>query len=254
MQHPATEHHPLVEVFRFDNQTPIRIVDQNGEPWFVAKDVCEVLGYTNPRKAVADHCKGGNETLLPSAGGMQTVRIIPERDVYRLIMRSKLPAAEKFENWVVGEVLPSIRKNGRYGADPMQLLNDPATLRTMLLEFDRKVQERDKLIADIFPKAEALDLLSRSQGTLCLTDAAKVCEVSPREFTKRLHAMNWIYKRAGGVSWIAYQDKLKAGLLEVKTVTMTLANGETMLREQTLITPKGMARLAESFNTSLAIH
>lgn len=89
---------------------------RDGEVWFVAKDVCEVLGYSNSRKAIADHCKGGNESLLPSAGGPQNMTIIPERDVYRLIMRSRLPHAEKFEDWVVGEVLPSIRKTGEYVA------------------------------------------------------------------------------------------------------------------------------------------
>lgn len=92
----------------------VRTVVKDGEPWFVAKDVAEILGYKNTSKAISDHCKGGNETLLPSAGGMQTVKIIPERDIYRLVMKSKLPSAEKFEEWVVSEVLPSIRKTGGY--------------------------------------------------------------------------------------------------------------------------------------------
>ena len=89
---------------------------RNGDPWFVAKDVAEVLGYSDTDAAVRAHCKAlkmfkaGDLPGLPSRG----LTIIPERDVYRLVMRSKLPSAERFENWVVGDVLPAIRKTGGY--------------------------------------------------------------------------------------------------------------------------------------------
>ncbi|MCD8490651.1 MAG: hypothetical protein LRY51_01410, partial [Geovibrio sp.] len=84
--------------------------DEKGEPWFVAKEVAVALGYTNPQKAIRDHCKGVNETFTPSKGGNQLTKIIPESDLYRLILRSKLPQAEAFQDWVTSEVLPSIRK------------------------------------------------------------------------------------------------------------------------------------------------
>lgn len=104
-----------MQVFCFEDAA-VRTIERNGEPWFVGKDVAEILGYKNPHKAIREHCKGVNETFTPSAGGPQTVKIIPERDLYRLIMRSKLPAAERFEEWVVAEVLPAIRKTGQYSA------------------------------------------------------------------------------------------------------------------------------------------
>lgn len=94
---------------------PVRCFQIDGEPWFVAKDVAELLGYAQTAKAIRTHCKGVSEMDTPSRGGVQTVKIIPERDVYRLIMRSKLPAAARFEDWVVGEVLPAIRRTGSYG-------------------------------------------------------------------------------------------------------------------------------------------
>lgn len=112
------------QVFQFDG-AKVRVVVKDGEPWFVAKDVAGVLGYTNPQEAVREHCKkaqlvGGERNAQPLAVGCtpfslnpQTV-IIPERDIYRLIMRSKLPSAERFEEWVVAEVLPTIRKHGVY--------------------------------------------------------------------------------------------------------------------------------------------
>ncbi|WP_438396435.1 BRO-N domain-containing protein [Caballeronia sp. DA-9] len=100
--------------FVFDGAA-VRVVVVDGEPMFVARDVAAALGYAVPDKAVRDHCKGATDSVAPTAGGSQRVKVIPERDVYRLIMRSKLPAAERFEDWVVAEVLPSVRKTGSYG-------------------------------------------------------------------------------------------------------------------------------------------
>ena len=103
-----------LNVFAFDSQA-VRVVTVDGEPWFVGKDVACVLGYTNHNKALGDHCKGVTKRYpLQTPGGLQEVRIISEPDMLRLIVGSKLPAAERFERWVFEEVLPSIRKTGRY--------------------------------------------------------------------------------------------------------------------------------------------
>ncbi|MGN7614133.1 BRO family protein [Magnetococcales bacterium HHB-1] len=103
----------MIIPFEFESNQVRVVTDEQGEPWFVAKDVAEVLGYSKPENAVSRHCK--SPTTTPKQGG-GVLNIIPERDVYRLIFRSKLPQAEQFENWVVGEVLPSIRKTGHYQA------------------------------------------------------------------------------------------------------------------------------------------
>ena len=101
-------------VFNFDSHE-VRIVTLDGEPWFVGKDVAEVLGYTNSNKAMSDHCKGVTKRYpLPTPGGMQETRIISEPDMFRLVVNSKLPEAERFERWVFEEVLPAIRKTGQY--------------------------------------------------------------------------------------------------------------------------------------------
>lgn len=108
--------------FTFDG-CPVRAVSIDGEPWFVAKDVAELLGYANPSRSVENHCKAlkkFNTTELVGLGfaapPLSGLILIPERDLYRPIMQSKLPAAERFEEWVVGEVIPSIRKTGTYRA------------------------------------------------------------------------------------------------------------------------------------------
>ena len=85
-----------------------------GEPWFVAADVCRALGYARPNDAIAAHCRATVKRSTPISGKMQEINFISEGDVYRLITHSKLPAAEKFESWVFDEVIPSIRKTGGY--------------------------------------------------------------------------------------------------------------------------------------------
>ena len=99
--------------FDFDGAAIRVITDKLGDPWFVARDVADALGYSKPENAVARHCK--DATTTPKQGG-GFMTIIPERDLYRLVMKSKLPAAERFEEWVVGQVLPSIRKTGTFSA------------------------------------------------------------------------------------------------------------------------------------------
>lgn len=100
-----------------DKAAEVRVVIREGEPWFVAKDVADALGYAKPRDAIASHCKGAAFHGVLTSGGQQDMQIIRERDVYALIFRSTLPAAEKFADWVFDEVLPSIRKTGSYNAD-----------------------------------------------------------------------------------------------------------------------------------------
>lgn len=101
--------------FAFDG-AQVRVMTIDGEPWFVARDVASVLGYADTDYAIRAHCKGAQTYAGDSSGQVRHFKIIPERDMYRLVMRSRLPAAERFEEWVVGEVLPSIRKTGAYVA------------------------------------------------------------------------------------------------------------------------------------------
>ena len=96
---------------------PVRVIDDgHGEPCFIAKDIAEALGYSNTSKAINAHCKAVSTCHTEMGGQVRAVQIIPERDLYRLVMKSKLPAAEQFEEWVVGQVLPSIRKTGTFSA------------------------------------------------------------------------------------------------------------------------------------------
>lgn len=100
----------------------VRILYEDGKPLFCGADACKALGYKNQSKALNDHCRGVTKRYLTdNLGRKQQANFLPEGDLYRLITHSKLPSAEKFERWVFDEVLPAIRKNGMYGADPAEL-------------------------------------------------------------------------------------------------------------------------------------
>lgn len=116
-----------IKQFGFGASDVRAFVDDAGETWFVAADVAIALGYERARDAVAQHCKGAVKRRIPTPGGAQQAVCIPERDMYRLVMRSRLPAAEAFEEWVVGTVLPSIRKTGQFQADTRKLRHATAS-------------------------------------------------------------------------------------------------------------------------------
>ena len=109
-----------LQIFNSEEFGEIRTIEIDGKPYFVGTDVAKALGYSNPRKAILDHCKGVTKRDTPTSSGIQSMSYINEGDLYRLIMKSKLPSAEKFESWVMDEVLPTIRKTGSY-QKPMTL-------------------------------------------------------------------------------------------------------------------------------------
>ncbi|TDY23597.1 BRO family protein [Paraburkholderia sp. BL6665CI2N2] len=109
---------PDMRGFVFD-MNAVRVIVIDGEPWFVAKDVAEVLGYADTDKAIRAHCKAATTYPAEMAGQVRHIKLVSERDLYRLVFKSKLPAAERFEDWVVSRVLPSIRRTGSYSAPPV---------------------------------------------------------------------------------------------------------------------------------------
>lgn len=115
-----------IQIFNNEEFGQVRTLDINNKPYFVANDVAKALGYVECAKAIRTHCKGVSEMDIPTNGGIQVMKVIPEGDIYRLIMKSQLPAAEKFESWVMDEVLPTIRKHGMYAQD--ELLDNPDLL------------------------------------------------------------------------------------------------------------------------------
>lgn len=103
-----------LKIFENEEFGQVRVIEIDEKPYFAGSDIAKALGYAIPHKAVQTHCKGVLKRNIPTNSGTQEMLIITEGDVYRLIMKSKLPSAEKFESWVMDEVLPTIRKTGGY--------------------------------------------------------------------------------------------------------------------------------------------
>jgi anti-repressor protein len=223
--------------FKF-NTTEVRVIEQNNEPMFVAKDVAELLGYSNPLKAIRTHCKGVTELFTPTAGGQQEVKVIPERDVYRLIMRSKMPEAEKFEDWVVSEVLPSIRKTGTYQSQP----NIPKTFAESL----RLAANLAEKLEAAQPKIAFADAVNDSINCVQVGDFAKSLNTGRNRLFNLLRDEG--YLMAGfGKNNIPYQKYIDSGLFRQQEKTRRDVNGEIQTYFTTLITAKGQFHIQSKF-------
>ncbi|WP_299949067.1 BRO family protein [uncultured Ruegeria sp.] len=181
--------------FNFKNKS-VRVIEIEGEPWFVGKDVALALGYSNPRKALLDHCKkaqhvGGSRFVTPPEMDPQT-KIIPEGDVYRLIIRSNRPEAQEFENLVMDEILPTIRKTGSYGAPKLPTMTELAqmviqseTEKAALVEENRKQACQ---IVNLEPKAQSFDSFLASDGYVNLRMAMREIGAKPHKALEYLRS------------------------------------------------------------------
>lgn len=232
--------------FDFNGSEISTITDDKGEPWFVAKDVCEVLGYSNPSKTVSDHIDEDERSNVSlDRGG--SLLIINESGLYALIMKSRKPEAKTFRKWVTSEVLPKIRKTGGYSVkDPFEVLNDPAAMRGLLLTYTEKVLALEETVKGQAPKVAIADRIHTADGMTCITDTAKSLQVQPKDVFAWMSANRWIYRRPGGKGWIAYQDKIQQGLLTHKVLTVSTSDGREKVIENVLVTPKGLTRLAQA--------
>ncbi|HYH17853.1 MAG TPA: phage antirepressor KilAC domain-containing protein [Azospirillum sp.] len=243
--------------YSFEGAT-FRVVNRNGAPEFVAADACAILDLGNVSMAVAklDEDEKGISSV-ETLGGVQDMLTVTEGGLYTLILRCRgatTPGTtpHRFRKWVTGEVLPSIRKTGSYGApDPMALLSDAAAMRGLILTYCEKVLALEATVQQQAPAVAALDRLATpTEGASCITDTAKDLQVKPSELTKLLEQHRWIYRRAGSRRrMVAFQDKIRAGLLEHKLKDVDLPDGSTKLTEQVMVTPKGRAKLATMLGT-----
>lgn len=177
------------------------ITDGDGEPWFVAKDVAEALGYANTADAIRSHCKAASAIAIHDGRQNREMSIIPERDLYRLVMRSKLPKAEKFEEWVVGEVLPSIRKTGAYATTPGPIQIEPvqqtqpiqsgfpASLPEVLRVLADELESRDKIIAE---REATIRKLQRPRTHVVKAQHVMLPEVEPSKAYVRVIDLLWL--------------------------------------------------------------
>ena len=134
--------------------------------------------------------------------------------------------------------------------DTMAALNDPEFLRGTLLTYSEKVIALEHKVEEMQPDVEALDRIAKAEGSMCITNAAKILQVQPKYLFRLLSESHWIYRRTGGRAWLPYQDKIQSGALESKVTTVTRSDGSEKVVEQVLITPKGITKLAKLIGVS----
>lgn len=237
--------------FSFESHA-VRGFEYQGEAHFIGNEVTDALGYTNASKALNDHCKAlkklnYNESLelgLTEQGkNLRGFSIIPERDVYRLVMRSNLPTAEAFEEKVVGEILPAIRKTGGYMVAAPEETPEELALRAMSVL--RATVERQKgQIADLSPKAAALDAISEAEGDMGVRDAGReLGGIGQTKVTTYLIEHKWAC-REGRKLRPAHYGLTQGYCRLVPKAYQDRHTGETCIGHDFKITAKGLARLA----------
>lgn len=149
-----------LQIFNSGEFGEIRTIEIDGKPYFVGADVAKALGYNNPRDAVSRHCKGVVKRDTPTSSGIQSMSYINEGDLYRLIMKSKLPSAEKFESWVMDEVLPTIRKTGSY-QKPLTTVEQIQVIATGFLDHEERLNRLENTMTIDYAQQESIrDLVS----------------------------------------------------------------------------------------------
>lgn len=252
--------------FKFEGAEVRVASDENGNPLFVGKDVCRLLGYKNETKAMNDHCKGVTIRYpLCTGGGKQEVRVISESDVMRLICNSKLPAAVQFEKWVFEEVLPSIRKSGGYIAvkaneTPEMIMARAIKLadetinrqKLQLEEKDKKIAEASKQIEMDKPKVVFADSIAVSKTSILVGEMAKLIkqstgvDIGQKRFFEYLRNKGYVHSQ-GSQRNLPTQRSVNAGWFEIKEGTVLNSNGVNVITRTPKITGKGQIYFVNLF-------
>lgn len=221
-----------IQIFRNPQFGEVRTAtDANGEPLFCAKDVATVLGYSDTNDAISRHCKSGKKVFYPHTNGIGGVNMIyiPERDVFRLIMRSNLPDAEQFQDWVCEDVLPSIRKHGAYMTPEtlFQAIQNPDNLIQLLTALKNQqaqnalLQMQNKAntqaIEAMKPKADYFDTVLQSTSLIATDAIAAELGISVIKLNKFLCDLG-IQRKVNGV-YVLLGDLRGKGLERYKTFT-----------------------------------
>jgi Prophage antirepressor len=219
-----------LRIFENEDFGKIRVIDIDGEPWFVGADVTKRLGYRNPRDAISKHVDDEDKgvAICDTLGGNQNLTIINESGLYSLIILSKLPAAKAFKRWITTDVLPSLRKHGIYIANAAleEMTRNRDAAENLLAMFVERLQ-----IAA--PKAKYYELVLQAADAVQISIIAKDYGMSAVSFNKLLHGLRVQFKVGG--TWVLYKNYADKGY----TVTRTYHVNETTTAIHTYWTQRG---------------
>lgn len=240
----------------------VRIIDKGGQPWFVGKDVADILGYSNSSKAIPQHVdeEDRQKQNLPTAQNGKLVAaswLINESGLYSLILSSKMPKAKEFKRWVTSEVIPAIRKHGGYLTPDKieQALTDPDTiikLATTLKEERAARQQAEANLQAAKPKVLFADAVSASDSTILIGDLAKILKqngynTGQKRLFQWLRDNGYLIKRQGADYNSPTQRSMELGLFRVKETPIIHADGHVTVNKTVKVTPKAQIYFANKF-------
>lgn len=236
-----------LQIFKNSEFGEIRTVNIEDKPYFVGKDVAEVLGYSNPRDALSKHVDLEDRADVAIHDGSQNrnMSVINESGLYSLILSSKLPTAKKFKHWVTSDVLPTIRKHGMYATDELLANPDVAIAAFQALKEEREQRKllqfecnkQKQIIGELKPKADYTDLVLNSKSLVTITQISKDYGMSGQAMNSLLHRYGIQFKQ--GNQWLLYAKYHSNGFTHSETTSITHSDGRTDTVMNTKWTQKG---------------
>ena len=252
-----------LEIFQNKSFGRIRTLAINNEPWFVGKDVAEILGYAKPENAIANHVdeEDKTSTLIQGSGSNYKSKaiIINESGLYSLVLSSKLPSAKEFKRWITHEVIPAIRKHGAYMTEDTleKALTSPdflIQLATQLKEEKEKRLAAEKQIEMDRPKTIFADAVSASHTSILVGEMAKILrgngvELGQKRFFDWLRETGYLIRRKGTDYNMPTQRAMELGLFEIKEGSYVNGSGVNIITKTPKITGKGQQYFVNKFLT-----
>ena len=248
-----------IEVFTNAEFGSVRTLTIDEKPYFVGKDVAEILGYSNTQKAIRDHVDDEDKLTerIVLSGQNREIIIINESGLYSLILSSKLPNAKRFKRWVTSEVLPSIRKHGAYMTDSTleQALTSPDFLIKLATELKTEKEKRQALevqAEENKPKVLFADAVSVSNTSILVGDLAKIIKqngvnIGANRLFAWLRDNGYLIKRKGNDYNMPTQYSMELQLFEVKETVITHSDGHTSISKTPKVTGKGQQYFVNKF-------
>lgn len=242
-----------IQKFTNDEFGTIRVADNNGEPWFVAKDVCDALGIaTNHVKDSLDSdevCNLPITEIGPKQGGKAPL-IVSEPGFYKLVMKSRKPEAKAFQRWVTHEVLPSIRKQGGYMTARADETPEEIMARALMLANDT-MDRQQREIAELRPKALFADAVAASDGTCLVGELAKMMRQNGVKVGQN-RLFEWLRRdgylgKTGSNRNVPTQRAMEQGLFRIKETAVTHSDGHVTVNRTPKITGKGQTVLLDRY-------
>lgn len=243
------------EILIFSNPEfgEVRTTTINNEPWFVGKDVAQVLGYGDTNQAIRKHVDNEDKLTrcFDGSGQNREMTIINESGLYSLILSSKLPGAKKFKHWITSEVLPSIRKHGGYIAGQEEMSGEELMAKALLFA-DRKIKEQNQQIAEMKPKALFADSVTVSDSTILIGELAKILrqngiDTGEKRLFEWLRDNGYLIKRKGTDYNMPTQRSMELGLFKIKETVVNHSSGYTTVNKTPKVTGKGQQFFINKF-------